>query len=122
MGKRIFIDDQEMASKGDLDQLNGDANEAFSDNPNNHLKTGIYEARPTADGIKDGFPSNRWSSFLVFRTVDKVLQVKGDDIGNVFIRSSTTFAINTSKFHRIATDDDIQSLQDQINQLKKKMG
>nr|DAW18307.1 MAG TPA: hypothetical protein [Caudoviricetes sp.] len=120
MGKRIFIDDQEMASKGDLDQLNGDANEAFSDNPNNHLKTGIYEARPTADGIKDGFPSNRWSSFLVFRTADKVLQVKGDDTGEIYIRSCSTDqdVLNIKKFHRIATDNDIQSLQDQINQLK----
>lgn len=119
----LYENGKRYAYQDDLDKLNGNANTSFADNPNNHLETGIYFARPNPDGKKYGFPSTNWASFLVFRIGDKVLQIKGDDDGQIFTRSCSInpHDLNVFKFNRIANDADLQVLQDQIDQLKKQI-
>ena len=119
----LYANGKRLAYQDDLDKLNGNANIGFSDNPNNHLETGLYFAGPNEDGKEYGFPSINWASFLVFRIRDKVLQIKGYDDGNVFVRSCSadSYSLNNAKFHRIANDADLQALQDQIDQLKKQI-
>lgn len=119
----IFIDGDEIANQKDLNRLLGQ-NDTVSDSLDNHIsETGIY---PTKQANGAGYPNNTtdWGAFTNLHAGDKFLQIFFDDSNNVYFRTCNEnyFKTHGRDFNQVATKDDVTSLQDQINQLKSKLG
>ena len=119
----IFIDGDEIANQKDLNRLLGQ-NDYVSDSLDNHIsETGIY---PTNQANGAGYPNNTtaWGAFVNLHSGDKFLQLFFDNHNNFYLRSDndSDFAKQPSNFEQIAWKSDIDTLKQEIADLKKQIG